>query len=249
MKSQPFCLAAVAAVLLVVSSAPGSDYLPSDNPKPMALRKMDLGRVFDATTSGVINASPRVKKPPIVTRAEWGGGPSSGTEHRHFPSRLTIHHEGSPKPLTPDQDPSKLLRNLQVWGWNEKKWPDVPYHFLIDLDGNIYEGRDPLKAGDTNTTYDPTGHLLVTAMGNYELQAPTQKQIDAFCDLIAWACDYYGIDPSTIAGHMDYVRYTDCPGRYLYPYVSSGFIEGEVRKRIRDAYVKDISSTATKSLR
>jgi hypothetical protein len=202
----------------------------------MALRQLGFGRDFGRDTIGHTNPAPKVSKPRIISKAEWGGGESSGTMKRHFPVRLTIHHEGSAKPLTLDKDPRQLLQNLQKWGWREKGWADIPYHYLIDLSGNIYEARDPLAAGDTSTTYDPTGHLLVSVMGNYEIQAPNELQLDAMCNLLAWLSDYYNVSPETLAGHMEYYDYTACPGKYLAPYVMSGFLEGEVRKRLRSAY-------------
>ena len=130
------------------------------------------------------------------------------------------HHEGSPRPLTPDRDPKEILRNLQKYGWREKNWPDLPYHLLIDLEGNIYEGRDIMKVGDTNTAYNPAGKLLIVVMGNTNVQAPNEKQLDSMTKLLAWASDYYNIDPATIRGHMEYTS-TACPGKYLYPFSSS----------------------------
>jgi hypothetical protein len=229
------CLFAVLLLILASNQAWSGQYLPGTQPHPMALKSLDMGRTFDASTSGIINQHPRVPKPRVISKTEWGGGPSSGTMISQFPVSLTVHHEGSPKPLADDEDPKKLLRNLQAYGWAQKNWPDLPYHFIIDRGGNIYEGRDPMKAGDTNTAYDPRGKLLVMAMGNTEIQAPSQKQIDAMCDLMAWACDYYNIPPETVKGHMEYTP-TDCPGKYLYPYVASGFFEGEIRERIKKAY-------------
>ncbi len=126
----------------------------------------------------------------FISKGDWGGGESSGTMRVHFPVSLTVHHEGSPKPLTPGQDPKTLLQNLQKYGWNHKDWADLPYHFLIDLQGNIYEGREPMNAGDTNTKYDPAGKLLVTIMGNTNIQAPTRAQLDAMVNLMAWGADY-----------------------------------------------------------
>lgn len=207
------------------------------------MRNVAFGRTFDDSTSGTINPSPRVPKPKIISKAEWGGGESSGTMKSHFPVRLTFHHEGSPKPLTPGEDPKRLLQNLQKYGWAQKNWPDIPYHFLIDLDGNIYEARNVLKVGDTNTKYDPAGHLLISVMGNYERQAANEKQLMAICDLMAWASDYFNINPESLRGHQEYAD-TDCPGKYLYPFVVSGFFEGEVRKRIHDAYAGGESGSA-----
>jgi hypothetical protein len=211
----------------------------AENPLPVVNRAMvtakECGREFSSEDVGRENPNVRVPRPKIISKAEWGGQESSGTLRSHVPQRITLHHEGSPKPLTPQDDPRRLLRNLQQWGKREKGWPDLPYHFLIDLDGNIYEGRNVLAIGDTNTQYDPTGHLLVTLMGNYELQVPTKAQLDSICALIAWLCDKYNIDPATIRCHREYVM-TACPGKYFAPYVLSGFIEQEVRNRLRAAY-------------
>ncbi len=230
-----YMVAIVAALALAPTAANAQPFLDSSHPRPMARKKMDIGRTFGPDTSGTINTQAKVPKPTIVTKTEWGGGESSGTEKSHFPSSLTVHHEGSPKPLTPDMDPKQKLRNLQIYGWNDRKWPDLPYHYLIDLEGNIYEGRDVMKVGDTNTAYDPSGKLLVTLMGNTAIQAPTKAQLDSMVNVMAWAADYYNIDPATIKGHMEYTP-TGCPGKYLYPFVASGYFEGEVRRKIAEAY-------------
>jgi hypothetical protein len=228
-------------VLLVLAvsipvMADGQSSAPADSCHPMALRHLPFGREFNETTSGTINENARVPRPQVISKAEWGGGPTSNSVRTHFPSQLTLHHEGSPRPLTPEKDPKQLLRNLQQWGWRERNWPDIPYHLLIDLEGSIYEARPIDYVGDTATTYDPTGHLLVTVMGNYEIQAPNEKQLTALADLLAWLADYYNINPETLAAHMNYAS-TACPGKFLYPYVASGFLEGEIRKRIRKAYL------------
>lgn len=228
----------IAALLLVggtVSQGAAQPYLHSSKPRPMALSNKPMGRTFGPETSGTINESTRVPKPTIITKTEWGGGESSGTMRSHFPVSLTIHHEGSPRPLTPDRDPKQLLRNLQIYGWREKSWPDLPYHYLIDLDGNIYAGRDVMKVGDTNTAYNPAGKVLVTLMGNTDIQAPTTAQLESMVALLAWASDHFNIDPGTIRGHMEYTS-TACPGKYLYPFVASGFLEGQVRSAIAKAY-------------
>lgn len=226
------------AVFAIATTVCAQPYLHSSQPRPMALRNVDMGRTFDEASSGTINEQARVPKPRIITKTEWGGGESTAPMRSHFPVSLTVHHQGSPKPLTPDQDPKRGLRNLQQYGWNDRNWPDLPYHYLLDLDGNIYEGRDSMKVGDTNTAYNPAGKLLITLMGNTDLQAPTTAQLDAMVDLMAWSADYYNIDPATVRGHMEYTP-TGCPGKYLYPFVASGYLEGQIRQKIAKAYKND----------
>ena len=96
----------------------------------------------------------------------------------------------------------------------ERNWWDVPYHFLLDLDGRVFEGRDWRYMGETNTTYDPGGHFLISIIGNYERQEPTPAQLDAIADLMAWALREFDLPLDRIGGHYHYAS-TGCPGQHL----------------------------------
>ena len=92
----------------------------------------------------------------------------------HTIDRLTIHHAGTQTGVTgPGQ-----IRGWQDWHMNGQGWPDLAYHIVIGVDGRIYEGRDPAFRGDTGTSYDTTGHLLVVVEGNFEVEQPTAAQLD-----------------------------------------------------------------------
>ena len=111
--------------------------------------------------------------PSRVASSDVAGGADMRLRIAHEITHVTLHHTGSPRPLRPEDDPIASLRGLQSWGAAERNWWDVPYHFLLDLDGRIYEGRDWHFMGETNTTYDPGGHFLISVIGNYERQEPT----------------------------------------------------------------------------
>ena len=84
----------------------------------------------------------------IISVHQWGGTPANETlARRHTISRITLHHQGVA--FGRDQDPQQYLRDLQSWSRTTKGWIDVPYHYMIDLDGRVYEGRDIRFAGDT----------------------------------------------------------------------------------------------------
>lgn len=138
---------------------------------------------------------------------------------RHEIGRITIHHSGIIYDGTPA--PEKRIKKLQEFSLNEKNWPDVPYHYKIDLEGGVWECRDIRYAGETNTTYDPTGHALICVMGNFEEQIPTPEQIDSLVKLSARLCRKYEINPGLIKGHLDFAD-TLCPGKNLYPMIKSG---------------------------
>lgn len=162
--------------------------------------------------------------PPAVAASSVAGGAEMRLRVPHRITHVTLHHEGSPEPLRPGDDVVAELRGLQAWGARDRNWWDVPYHFLIDLDGRVYEGRDWRYMGETNTSYDPAGHFLITVIGNYNVQQPTPAQIDAIAELMAWALDRFDLPLDRIGGHYDYAD-TTCPGRYLRPYLENGEFE------------------------
>ncbi|HEM60901.1 MAG TPA: N-acetylmuramoyl-L-alanine amidase, partial [Chloroflexi bacterium] len=132
---------------------------------------------------------------------------------------ITLHHDGAEFYGGAEE----RLRGLQSWSRRERGWVDIPYHFLIDLEGNIYEGRPLEYVGDTATEYDPTGHALITVMGNYMIQEINEAQLAAVVDLASWLCYEYSIPPQEIRGHKDYAA-TSCPGTNLYRYLANGHI-------------------------
>jgi hypothetical protein len=169
--------------------------------------------------------------PPSVASSLVAGGADMRLRVPQKITSITLHHEGSAEPLRPGDDPVKQLRALQAWGERDRNWWDVPYHYLIDLDGNIYEGRDWHYMGETNTTYDPSGHFLISIIGNYNLQEPTQKQLDAIADLMAWAVKEFDVPVDSIKGHYQYAE-TGCPGKNLRKYLEDGTFRRMVEARL-----------------
>lgn len=169
----------------------------------------------------------------IVTVAAWGGTPADpATVRTHKIDHITLHHQG--EPFKAGTDPRAYLRNLQTWSRNTKKWADIPYHYIIDLDGHIYEGRNIAFAGDTNTQYDPKGHALIEVVGNFEEVQPNGKQLDAVVDLMALLAAKHKVPVDRIRGHKDYAH-TACPGANLYRYLENGYFSKRVAERLSAA--------------
>jgi hypothetical protein len=167
----------------------------------------------------------------IVPVSGWGGTPADATlARKQAISFITLHHQGEPFPE--GKDPVQYLRNLQAWSRTTKHWLDIPYHYIIDLDGRIYAGRDINYAGDTNTEYDPMGHALIEVVGNFEEVEPNQKQLDAVVDLMAMLAAKYHVPVERIASHRDFSGQTVCPGKNLYRYVQSGYFREQVAQRL-----------------
>lgn len=172
--------------------------------------------------------------PPEVATSVVAGGAELRLRIPHRITHVTLHHTGSPEPLRPEDDPVQKLRGLQSWGASDRNWWDVPYHYLIDLEGRIYEGRDWRYMGETNTTYDPSGHFLISVIGNYERQEATQAQLEAIADLMAWATARFNVPLDRIGGHYEYAG-TTCPGAHLRVYLEDGTFRRLVESRLAQA--------------
>ena len=189
--------------------------------------------LFLTLAAGMTQAAPTPAgvEPSIVSVAQWGGTPADpALARKQTISYITLHHQGEPFP--PGTDPVQYLRHLQTWSRNTKHWIDIPYHYIIDLDGKIYAGRDINYAGDTNTEYDPMGHALIEVVGNFEEVEPNQKQLDAVVDLMAMLAAKYHVPVDHIASHRDYSAQTVCPGKNLYRYVQEGYFRQKVAERL-----------------
>lgn len=163
----------------------------------------------------------------VICREAWGAAGSKPYK-KHTIERLTVHHTAGL--LTDNSVAPNHLRSYQRTH-QSRGMADFAYHLFIDGHGNIYEGRDITVVGQSFTSYDPTGHLLVVLDGNFEEQPVPAAQVDALVDVLAWATVEYGVSTSTIKGHRDYVS-TACPGKALYAIVKDGSLAARAEDRI-----------------
>lgn len=169
--------------------------------------------------------------PAEVANSDVAGGANMRLRIPHRITHVTLHHTGDSRPLAREDDPVTRLRGLQSWGATDRNWWDVPYHYLLDLDGRIFEGRDWRYMGETNTTYDPGGHFLISIIGNYSRQEATPAQLESIADLMAWALKEFDLPLDRIGGHYNYAS-TDCPGTHLRKYLEDGTLKRMVAARL-----------------
>ncbi|MCR5234951.1 MAG: cellulose binding domain-containing protein [Lachnospiraceae bacterium] len=106
----------------------------------------------------------------------------------------------------------------------------IPYHFVINGHGEIYEGR-PIEYMGAHVKRNNTGKIGISLMGNFEPAAngikerikgalptsPTDSQYSAMKELLRVIQTQYGYD--YIGGHRDFFveeNTTVCPGDTLY---------------------------------
>jgi hypothetical protein len=181
------------------------------------------------TTTTTTTSSPPIARIEALCRESWGAASPVGEFREHEIERMTVHHTA--RLLANNRDAPEAIRGHQRFHQLDRGWPDIAYHFIIDIEGNVYECRPVTAVGDTGTNYDPTGHFLVCCEGNFNEQALPAAQQAALVDVLAWAATEFGVDPETIRGHRD-VAATSCPGDNLYPLIETGELARSVSETL-----------------
>ncbi len=166
----------------------------------------------------LININSLLAQDWLIKRAEWGSTDSLVKSYEHTISYITIHHGG--EIYEDKKNTYEYLKNLQTWSRSDRKWIDVPYHYIIDRQGKIFEGRPLGYRGDTNTTYDPIGHALIVLLGNFEEQEVRQSQINSLKTVTEFLAKQESVTPEKIKTHKDYAE-TLCPGKKLTEYLNT----------------------------
>lgn len=163
----------------------------------------------------------------VTSREAWGWEEGPVLKDTQQVEYVTIHHGGTI--FKQKDDMAAYMRNFQQWCRDDMGWMDNPYHYMIDFNGQILEGRKLAYPGDTNTEYDPTGHALICVLGNFEEQEVTDAQLESLTKLSAALATFYEVPIEKIQSHKDYTE-TLCPGEDLYNYLEDGTIHKMVRK-------------------
>jgi hypothetical protein len=181
-----------------------------------ALAAPYLGRVgggrdvFDlGDAERVLAQNPTWPVPPMITRAGWGaneGLRKPGQIYDPSIEKIVVHHTGTPNDIT---DYAGLARGILA---NETagEYIDIAYNWLIDPNGNLYEGRwaedyppGIPHTGERGGANVRGGHAIyhnsrtvgVALMGNYDIADPSGPMIDALVNFLAWKCARWGLDP------------------------------------------------------
>lgn len=170
-------------------------------------------------------------RPQVVARADWG----ARTPNLYAPEELGL--------FDPQTNPGGVLyypsdlrdalntivihhsafshaspAEIQAMQMDGRGFADIAYHFLIDSDGIIYEGRDIHIRGAHVQGFN-TGAVGIVLIGNFSETEPSRAQTESLRSLVDYLRYTYGI--RYLAGHRDYPDQspdgTECPGDNLYP--------------------------------
>ena len=158
------------------------------------------------------------------SREAWGAAPPVQPYVPQTPKGVSLHHTGAFWNGRPG--PEQYLRNIQAFHTGaEREWEDIAYHYLVDLEGVIWAGRPPTVRGNPSIYYDPTGLVLISFLGDFESQEPTETQLASSADVAAWLMKKYNI-PHDGAHRPPRPRPDDLPRRQPVPHLAGRVVRG-----------------------
>ena len=136
---------------------------------------------------------------------------------------IVMHHSASPMDRT-------TIFNIHEWHL-QRGWLGCGYHYVIHLDGTIFQGRPVDTVGAHVRSYNDIS-VGICVVGNFEFEHPTTYQQEATGKLLAYLVNKVLRGNSVaIKRHKD-LGATLCPGRnftFLIPQKNCDKLKREVR--------------------
>jgi len=212
-----FLLLGAAAVLGGCQAAPKLSSLPevpwpSDAPRPSA----PTVRPTPAESSPSPSAFPGV-----LPRSMWArSAPNYANMVRMLPVRyVTIHHDGMNAFLESGESASASRIELIRQSHRGNGWGDIGYHFVVDRAGRVWEAR-PLTHQGAHVKDRNEANVGVMALGNFDVQPPTEAQVQAVVSQVSALMRAYRVPISQVRTHREWAP-TICPGRNMQSRVAS----------------------------
>ena len=191
-------------------------YTPSDDQK-----EPDLIKVEDDYYT---KFAAELKESKRITTDENGKLLTWPLSYPESIKKIVIHHTATTKDL---DDPKKAIRDIYIWHTKSKGWGDIGYNYIIDQQGNIYEGRfgGEMVVG-AHAGRGNHGSIGIAILGNYQDEEPSEAVLTSLTALIKAKAEQYSIDTEgaslfrgetypNVMGHRD-IMSTSCPGDKLY---------------------------------
>lgn len=155
--------------------------------------------------------------PRVILRGEWGARHDNGGGSAPLPaSEMWLHHSVTiaPDVLPPFDDDYAAIRTLEAIG-EQRFGRGISYTWPITPAGLIFEGHSANRLG-SHTGGRNSKARAICFVGNYDVQRPTNAQIQAAAWLLQEGQRRGWIRHARLnGGHRD-VKATGCPGNHAY---------------------------------
>ncbi len=129
-------------------------------------------------------------------------------------ARITIHHQGAGEASSRHENSVVADIDAIFGGHRRIGYADIGYHFVIDYDGRVWEGRSLAYAG-AHVASQNDDNIGILALGNYNRQKPSAATVASLKGLVTALQQHYSIKPDQIFGHRE-LGASDCPGKHLF---------------------------------
>lgn len=152
----------------------------------------------------------------LVPRSAWTEEPV-GPNHVLMGKvvKITIHHTDEHGGMDGKSD-IEIVRMIENFHRNQKRWAAIGYHYLVGKDGRIYEGR-PVRFQGAHCGKNEN-NLGISVIGDCHHNLPNAKQLKALKAFLDDQRERFSVPRSQVFGHRD-IKPTICPGDQLYAWV------------------------------
>lgn len=161
----------------------------------------------------------------LVTRDDWGARPPRSVSRRTMREQTTAHWNGptitiSGKRTWDHSRCAQLVRGIQNFHMDGRKWNDIAYNFVECPHGYTFEGRGLNSVNGANGTNEAnrSSHAICSLAGE-ENPFPENEKV-GFRECVMFIANQTGA-PEGCKGHRDH-KATACPGDARYSWVHAG---------------------------
>jgi hypothetical protein len=169
--------------------------------------------------TGRLPAAPVGPAQGVIGRAAWTRAQlnPAKADRMGMISRITVHHDAIPSTSIRSQsDAARRMESVRM-SHLRNGWADIGYHYVIDPQGRVWEGR-PLSWQGAHVQDNNPGNLGIMVMGNFDQHRPTSEAMSTIDGFVASQARRYGLPASRVFTHQE-IKPTACPGRNLQRYM------------------------------
>jgi len=140
--------------------------------------------------------------------------------------KLIIHHTAVSRDKNNNQFDAVNNYHKGLWNFKSKLGYYIGYHYFIEPQGELKQAREERERGAH--TVGQNKEIGVCLTGNFDIEKPTEKQIQSLKNLVKELKTRYDLE---IYFHRDFANYKSCPGR-----------------NFSDEYIKEISENELENI-
>lgn len=242
-----------------VPKAKTNTYTPQKPPTALKIKQNIAEKYL------VNNFKTEFKVDKVVEKNTEGKALKWPLEYKYNKKKIVIHHTAwEIDANTSSTDEQQEIKNIYKYhAITRDRW-DIGYNYLVWPSGKIYEWRYWWsQVVWAHAMWNNTDTIWISLLGNFDIQEPTQDQLNSLIDLIVEVSKEYNIDPYTdviyhifdsteqdnyihditldsIVWHGD-IWSTSCPWANLKKHLP--YIKEQVSKRLQEKQISHYKDT------